>query len=87
MFYQSQTHPVLQSHLPDTLHSTRVILMIKRIKLHFPSIEINKPLPIHIISKAKFKFRGQLKLLPQISQTTTFRAEGRIVSIDSSITG
>lgn len=37
------------------------------------------------VSKVKFKFRSQLKLLPQISQTTTFIAEGSIISIYNNI--
>ena len=69
------------------INSTSVVRPVRRSKLSFSSIEINKPLPvpIHSAFKIKFKFSIQLQLLPQIRYLITLRIESSIISKDSNI--
>ena len=70
------------------INRTSAIIPVKRNQLSFTSIEINKPLssPVHSLSKIRFKFRSQFKLLPQIRCLITLREESSIINIDSNIT-
>ena len=62
--------------------------MDKQNQLSFPSTEINKPLlnPVHSVSKIRFKFRSQFKMLPQIRCLITLRIESSLLRIDRNIT-
>ena len=68
IFPQEQNRP---THFH--INSTRVVKPVKRNKLSFSSIEINKPLPAPVCSffKARFKFRSQLQSLPQTIHALT----------------
>ena len=70
------------------INRTSVIRPVKQNQLKLLSIEINKPfsVPVYIVSKIRFKFRSQFKLLPQIRCLITLRIESSIISIDSNIT-
>ena len=71
---------------------TTVIGSIKRNKLNFSSIEINKPLPapVYSASQISFKFRSQPQLLVPIRCLFTLRSynriESSIISISSNLT-
>ena len=81
IFPQEQTHTF--SH-----QQTSVFRLIRRNQLRFLGIEINKPLlvPLHSVSKVRFKFGSQFKLLLQIRCLITIRIKCSIISIDSNVT-
>ena len=71
------------------INSTIAIWTIKWQKLSFSNNQIIKShlLKIYLISKIRFKFKGQNMLLPQISRNSIkFRADRSIIRIDSSHT-
>ena len=69
------------------INSISVMRPVKRNQLSFTNIKISKPLPapVHSLPYARFKFRSEFKLLPQIRCLITFRAESSIISRDSNI--
>ena len=70
------------------INTTTVIRHVKRNRVNFSNIEINKslPAPVHSVSKIRFKFRIHFQQLPQIRYLITLRKESSIISIDSNIT-
>ena len=65
------------------INSASDVRPVKRNKLSFSSIEINKPFPasVHSVSLVRFKFRCQLQLLPQIKCLLTLNVETSVISV------
>lgn len=56
--------------------------------MSFYFIEITKrvPTPIHGVHKVRFKFKSEIKLSPQITNSIMFREESSIFKVNASST-
>ena len=70
------------------INRTSVIRPIKQNQLSFTGNKISKSLltPVYSVSKIRFKFRRQFKLLPQIRCLITLKIKSSIIRIDNNIT-